>query len=195
VLQTVALDLSGTGQDTSEPFPAVTICVLMAHVALIAVRHTWQVAVGAWWTFAGVSVLLVTLAGVDDKLTPYDLGSGSLIALISGIAYRHRQRIRAELAVAQRDVEIEQERRTLVEERARIARELHDVVAHSMSVIHMQATSAPYRLPDVDPGTRAEFASMSDEVRPQDRFGVELHLAGVNPGRECCPGKLSRRGG
>jgi signal transduction histidine kinase len=181
---TATLDLSGSGHAASEPFPTMTICVLVAHVALIALRHGWQIAVGAWWTLAGVSVLLITLAGPDDKQTPYDetlalvvLGSGSLIALIGGIAYRYRQRIRAELAAAQRDVEIEQERRTLVEERARIARELHDVVAHSMSVIHMQATSAPYRLPDVDPGTRSEFAAIATGAK--GALGEMRQLLGV----------------
>ncbi|MGS2587961.1 winged helix-turn-helix transcriptional regulator [Streptomyces hebeiensis] len=36
---------------------------------------------------------------------------------------------------------------------------------------------------------------MSDEVRAQHLFDVQLHLARVNPGRECRPGELSRRGG
>ncbi|MCP2266993.1 sensor histidine kinase [Promicromonospora thailandica] len=181
---TVTLNLAASGPAASEPFPTVTICVLVAHIGLVALRHAWQVAVGAWWTLAGLSVLLVALSGTDDKLTPYDetlalvvLGAGSLVALIAGTAYRYRQRIRGELAAARRDAEVEHERRTLVEERTRIARELHDVVAHSMSVIHMQATSAPYRLPDADPGTRDEFTAIAAAAR--GALGEMRQLLGV----------------
>ncbi|PUB24931.1 signal transduction histidine kinase [Promicromonospora sp. AC04] len=196
---TATLDLAGAGHAATEPFPTMTICVLVAHVALIALRHSWRIAVGAWWTLAGVSVLLVALAGAEGKQTPYDetlalvvLGSSSLIALIGGITYQYRLRIRGKLAAAQRDVEIEQERRTLVEERTRIARELHDVVAHSMSVIHMQATSAPYRLPDVDPRTREEFTTIAAAARGalgemRQLLGV-LRATDVEPETEPAPG-------
>ncbi|WP_369373067.1 sensor histidine kinase [Promicromonospora sp. Populi] len=178
---TVTIDLVAPGV---VQFPVMTICVLVAHIALIAVRHDWKIAVGAWWTLAGVSVLMAALSvesdkqeGVDRTLALVVLGSCSLIALIGGVAYRYRLKIRGELAAAHRDVEIEQERRTLVEERTRIARELHDVVAHSMSVIHMQATSAPYRLADVDPETREEFTAIAAAAR--GALGEMRQLLGV----------------
>jgi len=53
----------------------------------------------------------------------------------------------------------------VLEERARIARELHDVVAHHMSLIAVRAETAPYRLPGLPEAARAEFGSLSEVAR------------------------------
>nr|WP_269440660.1 histidine kinase [Micromonospora tarapacensis] len=60
---------------------------------------------------------------------------------------------------------MEKARRAVLEERTRIARELHDVVAHHMSMIAVQAETAPYRLTAVPDPARAEFAAIADSAR------------------------------
>jgi signal transduction histidine kinase len=55
--------------------------------------------------------------------------------------------------------------RVMAEERNRLARDLHDVVAHQMSMIVVQSQSAPYRLQGVTPAIHAEFDSLSDTAR------------------------------
>ncbi|MGZ0152809.1 sensor histidine kinase [Kribbella sp. WER1] len=59
----------------------------------------------------------------------------------------------------------ERAERERLQERARIARELHDVVAHHLSVVVVRADSAPHRLPDVPEEVRAEFTGIADEAR------------------------------
>ncbi len=62
--------------------------------------------------------------------------------------------------------ELDEARRAVLEERTRIAREMHDVVAHHMSLIAVQAETAPYRLDDLsDEREESEFAALSATAR------------------------------
>ncbi|WMX47251.1 sensor histidine kinase [Streptomyces roseicoloratus] len=122
-----------------------------------------------------VSVWLVTGAAgaVFEILAPERPGSGVIVLLfvLSGIVLlltaTLRGRGEAERRLVEQETisEAERARRTLLEERTRIARELHDVVAHHMSVITVQADSAPYRIPDLPEAAREEFASIASGAR------------------------------
>ncbi|MET7324017.1 histidine kinase [Streptomyces sp. NPDC005549] len=70
------------------------------------------------------------------------------VVVVLGIALRGRREARTELAQQTSLTAEERARRTLLEERGRIARELHDVVAHHMSVISIQAQVAPLLVKD-----------------------------------------------
>ena len=76
-----------------------------------------------------------------------------------------RLRAQRSLAAQTERVEAERARRAVLEERTRIARELHDVVAHHMSLIAVRAETAPYRLTGLTESARAEFSSLSEVAR------------------------------
>ncbi|MFD7698845.1 sensor histidine kinase [Streptomyces caelestis] len=82
------------------------------------------------------------------------------VAVVLGSALRGRRVARAELVEQTTLTAEERARRTLLEERGRIARELHDVVAHHMSVISIQAQVAPYLVEDPSDELRENLAGI-----------------------------------
>jgi len=76
-----------------------------------------------------------------------------------------RLRVQRVLTMQTAHADAERARRAVLEERTRIARELHDVVAHHLSLIAVQAETAPYRLSGLPEHARAEFAAMSEVAR------------------------------
>ncbi|WP_309128486.1 sensor histidine kinase [Microbacterium sp.] len=150
------------------PWPWSVPMLIAFGVAVIAItfRHGWrpgliQLALG---TAAGitVAVMLPSIpAGTSIIVTTSVVSGVYLIAvLLAG-----RLRLGAELTRERAHTAQEQSRRELVEERTRIARELHDVVAHSMSLIQVQASTARYRVPDLQPSAASEFDDIAASAR------------------------------
>ena len=95
------------------------------------------------------------------------LGMSGLIiaAAVAMDAIRGWQQTREALEVETEHAEREQARRAVLEERARIGRELHDVVAHHMSLIAVQAETAPYRVGEIPESVSGEFTAISAAAR------------------------------
>jgi signal transduction histidine kinase len=75
------------------------------------------------------------------------------------------RRARQALADQADQTELERARLAVLEQRTRFAREMHDVVAHHMSLIAIRAESAPHRLGEMPDPVRAEFGSLSGSAR------------------------------
>ena len=106
----------------------------------------------AVWLSMGIDVLRGT-----DHYTPTDvpwIGMLLLLPGVLGILFGSRTRRLREAEARALHLELER-REAIAEERARIARELHDVIAHSVSVMTVQAGAAEEML-KVDPARALE---------------------------------------
>jgi signal transduction histidine kinase len=158
------------GSGSTWPLTVLGMITLIAHIGLVAARTTQRTALTTWWASALLLVLAVLLDPRGRSITdglPIMIVYFFLSAIVLGVvlAVRRWREIGRELTDARHDIEFEQSRRAVAEERTRIARELHDVVAHGMSVIHMQATSASYRIKNLDPEAKTEFAQIAADAR------------------------------
>ncbi|WP_330351482.1 sensor histidine kinase [Streptomyces sp. NBC_00582] len=121
---------------------------LVAHclvLLLLALRVPTRAAVGALTLTALATYLVQGVLG-GASYTPTGALAVTLFAavVLLGTALRGRRVARTQLVEQAGITAEERARRTLLEERNRIARELHDVVAHHMSVISIQAQVAPH---------------------------------------------------
>jgi signal transduction histidine kinase len=108
------------------------------------------------WT---VVALLVAVFGVLGLVAVGVAARGAHRAL------RRRRDRRARLAAAADDAQRALLVHATLEERARIARELHDVVAHHISMIAVQSEAARLLVPDLAPDGRRRLVEIGDTAR------------------------------
>jgi signal transduction histidine kinase len=179
---------------------ALTVIVIVATVVDERGLFSWQIgaaclvaayAIGSWsehrvWgaVFLGTVIALVIAGAIEDGVgvaqsISFALTLFALPAAI-GVAVRsHRNEVasmRARVVAAERDRD-ERARLAVIEERTRIARELHDVVAHHVSLIGVQAGAARLSLGGSADATAAVLASIESSSRAA--VTEMRHLLGV----------------
>jgi signal transduction histidine kinase len=132
---------------------ALPFFLWVAVVTVAALCPTWKVLVAAGWIFAGLFALVVA-DGSPLSASGFALNCALFAAMFMfGFSLKSRkERIDAleeRAAALERETE-EESRRAVADERLHIARELHDVVAHSMGVIAVQASMGEHVI-DSDP--------------------------------------------
>jgi signal transduction histidine kinase len=133
------------------------LAILLAFWVVGAHNERTQAIAGTAIGFASIAVV----ARVDERLGLEEAVSGILFGgVVSLIAYALQRRRKRSAELEERAALLEQEREeaeraAVAEERRRIARELHDVIAHSITLMTVQAGAARLLLSE-DPGRARE---------------------------------------
>jgi signal transduction histidine kinase len=142
------------------PDPAINFPMALAVYSVAAFRPR---RVTVPFAVAIVVVAAVVLA-LDEQADAADVVVNYFVGLTSWVVgdTMRSQRERSELLAARRD---DAARRAAADERVRIARDLHDVVAHHISVIAVQAEAAQ-EVAATDPARASQaMATVSDTAR------------------------------
>ena len=171
-------------------FPAFAIAVMLTAGAVFVMfgRLSWSAGAVAGWLIALAAcpvllsrrravtavvltegaVLLATL-GLAGNATPWDATIAEALAVIAawgaGELLRARRQSALDQAAAAEQVRHLSERDAVARERASIARELHDVVAHHVSMIAVRAATAPYSISGLPAPGEAAFGEIAEEAR------------------------------
>jgi signal transduction histidine kinase len=152
-------------------------------------RNPWQAGIGLLVIVSSLAFIVYKIPGHDTSgliFIPIDFG----VAWVAGFALRGRT-VQAE-AAEERATQAEREREAaarvaVAEERARIARELHDIVAHAVSVMVLQVGATRHKLPvvledekralmDVERAGRRALTEMRRLLAAMRREGEEAEL-------------------
>ena len=154
------------------PFTAsVTVAGLAASFLLGNLRDAAQARLGLAIVVGGAAIVVYNdpdHAAVDLIFTPL------LFAIVWLAGYAMRERAEQAEAAEARAAEAEREREAaariaVAEERARIARELHDIVAHAVSVMVLQVGAVRHKLADTRPDDSEALEDVERPAAPRSR--------------------------
>lgn len=117
-----------------------------------------------WVVVVATAALLGNVLGSREDLAGLAVFAVVLAIVAIDAAQTRGELLRERAAALERSV-ADQRREAVVAERARIARELHDLVAHSVSVIAVQAELLPPTIPDLPDQARAGFEQIARSAR------------------------------
>ncbi|SHM37738.1 sensor histidine kinase [Cryptosporangium aurantiacum] len=154
----------GPRDDAVWPWPVTACVAMLLTLVMVGASSPRPVSVGAGLLTTAAVFAFGAVAGMPFWMG-YILAGGIFAGLLFGDATGGRRSVQARLdeqrALRRQDLA----RQAVLEERGRIARELHDVVAHHMTMIAIQAEAAPLKVPDVPPAAAEIFAAINRAAR------------------------------
>nr|WP_269128816.1 histidine kinase [Nonomuraea sp. K271] len=126
------------GQSGTIPYSPPVIVSYLLILYSVALRCDRRITSAVW-------ILTVLTAWIADPNSTALASVVTAVAVLFGYNVRVRRSATAKLVVEERRSQVAESAKAVLAERTRIARELHDVVAHHMSVIAIQAEAVPLK--------------------------------------------------
>jgi signal transduction histidine kinase len=170
--------------------------LVLVGVYTVAARMPWRISLPL--SIASLAVLVAGavisregLTFAESVATLVPLGAAYVVGIYTRTRVAYVDSLRAQAHQATREQELRAQQ-AVAEERVRIARELHDVVAHHLSLITVQAGALQTQLPEDHPGheTAATMARTGRQAMDEMRRMLGLLRLGTAdaPGHAPQPG-------
>ncbi|MBA9007804.1 sensor histidine kinase [Thermomonospora cellulosilytica] len=155
------------------PYGPVVLLLSVAVLALVVSGHrigAWAGTITGFLGYCALTWLIglpADLRGTAERLFPVERPTAvgatiGLLAVLVSLTGSELVRISAERAAEAESRRRELERRRASEERLRIARELHDVLAHNISMINVQAGVALHLIDERPEQARTALAAIKE---------------------------------
>jgi signal transduction histidine kinase len=137
--------------------PLATIGALLWVYYLAAIRYP------QWVSLLLAAPFVLHVIAPFDGTPPASVGTLALVAMTTATLAIGEAQGKRKKAIAERDATLREN--LAMAERARIARELHDIVAHHVSMIAVQAETARLTTPDLPDLGKQRFAEIGSTAR------------------------------
>jgi signal transduction histidine kinase len=167
-----------------------TLALIFVGVAALGATLEWDLSVAVWVVLAGPAAMAIALGVTGQTTTDLGGGAGAVVAgAAMGISRRQSllaARRAAEIQVTEARADAERARAELLAGRNHMARELHDVLAHTLSALSLQLEALEATI-DNGPSPSPKVLEQLELTKRLVRSGLDDARGAVRALREDAP--------